>query len=146
MNNDTNCDLSIVRRAPVFWKYLPYFCKVRGLLFINRIYLRADVFDDVYSSSPDPYSISILIHEQTHYQRMKEIGMLRFGIKYIFSAKGRFEEELAAITEQMRYLKEHGKNYNIERTARALSSWYYLWCSDYKVAYKELENRWNSLN
>lgn len=137
--------LPVVRRAPVYWRYLPYFTKIRGLLFLNSIYLRADIFDDIHSNSPKPVNMGVLIHEQTHFERMREQGMLRFGIKYLLSSKVRFEEELAAITEQMRYLKSKGEGYDIERASRALSSIYYLWCVTYDIAYRELSEKWEML-
>lgn len=122
------------------------FAGARGLLFLNSIYLRSDIYDDVYSSdNPHPENVSVLIHEQTHLNRMRSMGMIRFGIKYIFSPEGRFEEELVAIKEQMKHLKKHDLNYDIERTAKALSGWAYLWCTTYDKAYKELLIRWSEV-
>jgi hypothetical protein len=135
----------MVKRAPEYWRHLLYFSKVRGLLFLKTIYLRADIYDDLYSADPKPHSIGILIHEQTHFNRMQQQGMLKFGMKYVFSAGGRFEEELAAIFEQMKYLKKNGEKYDIERGAGALSSWYYLWSAPYDIAYGRLSEQWNSI-
>jgi hypothetical protein len=140
-----NMKSATVKRAPVYWKYLLYFSKVRGLLFITTIYLRADIYDDLYSTDPKAHSVGILIHEQTHFNRMQQQGMVKFGMKYLFSAKGRFEEELAAISEQMKYLKKNGEKYDIERMSGALSSWYYLWSAPYDIAYSRLSEQWNSI-
>jgi K+/H+ antiporter YhaU regulatory subunit KhtT len=137
--------MNAVKRASEYWKYVPYLGKVRGLLFLNRIYLRSDIYDDVHSSSPSVMNISVLVHEQTHYERMQKQGMLRFGIKYLFSSKARFEEELAAIVEQMKYLKSKGEQYDIERTAKALASVYYLWCTSYQSAVQRLTVEWDDI-
>lgn len=145
MSNDVNFDLDIIKRAPTYWRYLPYLSKTRGLLFINRIYLRADIFDNILTDSATPHNVSVLIHEQTHYNRMLKQGMIPFGIKYLFSRSGRYEEEFAAITEQMRYLKKYNAQYDIRRGASALSGPYYLWCTKYETAYTELSKCWENL-
>ena len=50
------------------------------------------------------------------------MGLLRFGLWYLFSPKFRFQEELEANKVQMHYLKEHDLNHNVQRRAYVLSS------------------------
>lgn len=107
-----------------------------------NIYLPKRVYNNLNSNNPDPKNLAVLIHEQTHIKRQKEIGCLKWGIKYLFLPRFRFEEELLAIKAQMSYLKKHKKEFDIEKSAKYLSGWLYLWPVSYKFAKKELEKVW----
>lgn len=131
---------NFVKPAPIYWRFLPYFNKVRGLLFLNKIYLRLDIYENLISENPDPINEGILIHELTHKKNSQEQGWLKFGIGYFFSRKARLEEELSAIKAQIKFLKSKGLEYQYtERSAKALSSIYYLWAGDYKEIKSRLE-------
>jgi hypothetical protein len=104
-----------------------------------NIYLPKKIHDNLNSKNPDPKNLAILIHEQTHIKRQKEMGLLKWGIKYIFLPKFRFEEEILAIKAQMRYLKKRKIKFDIEKSAKYLSSWLYLRPVSYKIAKKELK-------
>lgn len=108
-----------------------------------NIYLPKKYFNDLIHKSPDPKNVAILLHEQTHIKRQRETGFLKWGIKYIFSPKFRFNEELEAIKIQMNYLKRHKNTFDIGKSARFLSSWLYLWPVSYKFAKNELKRVWN---
>ncbi len=126
-------------------KLLPFylrFIRYRGLSFYPWIFLRKDIYKDLLSESPSNLSIATLIHEQTHIKRMKKIGLTRFAIKYWIDKDFRFQEELAAVKESMEYLKKRGEVFNIEKTAKALSSYQYLWCTSYQKALQELNKVW----
>jgi hypothetical protein len=137
---------NLIQPSQKLWRFLPYFSKLRGLLFFNKIYLRQDIYENLQSSNPDPYFESILIHELEHLKRSREQGWLKYGCNYIFTRKGRLEEELAAVRAQMQFLKSKGQNYPyIERTAKALSGPYYLWAGEYQDIKKSLEKIWITL-
>lgn len=97
------------------------------------------------STKPNPLYIAALIHEQTHIERQKKLGLLKWGLKYVFFPKFRFNEELEAIKAQMVYLKKHKKEFNFEKRARFLSGWLYYWPVSYRVAKKELERVWKEI-
>lgn len=138
---------SNIKPAPLYWKYRPYFNKLRGLVFLDKIYLTKDIYENLQSSNPDPYNESILIHELTHIKRSNEQGWFKYVIRYIFSRKGRLEEELEAIKAQMFFFKSKDLDYPyIERSAKALSSIYYLWAGNYKEIKKKLEDIKRDIN
>ncbi len=116
--------------------------KAKGFLLLDWIFLRPEIYQDLLMAKPNPQNIGIIIHEETHYKRSKEAGVVKFATRYILSRKGRLEEELAAYGEQMRYLKRQGLDYDLDRVAKNLSSWTYLWCSSYSEAKARLEKIW----
>lgn len=129
-----------VKPAPLYWKNLFYLNKVRGLLFLNKIYLRKDIYENLLSQNPDPYNESILIHELEHLKSLKEKGWLKYGFDYNFTRRGRLEEELRAIKAQIIFLKSKNLDYPyVERSARALSGMYYLWAGKYEDIKHKLE-------
>jgi len=93
-----------------------------------NIYLPKKVFENLKSLKPNPKYIDVLLHEEAHIKRQREMGLLRWGMKYVFSPRFRFNEEIFAIKAQ--------KNVNVEKSARQLSSWVYLWM----VSYEEAKN------
>jgi len=86
--------------------------------------------------------IATLEHERKHIERQQEIGLFKFGFKYFFSPKFRFQEELVAIRESMKHLKRNKLNFDIDRGAKFLSSWLYLWMISYDEAKEKLEKAW----
>lgn len=96
------------------------------------------------TKNPNPYYIATLEHEKRHLEREKEVGFLKFGFKYLFSPKFRFQEELIADKEAMKFLKKKGLTFNIEKSARYLSSWLYLWPVSEEKAKKELTKLWKT--
>lgn len=61
-------------------------------------------------------------------------------MQYWMSSNFRFEEEIAANIPQIKYLIQHNVKFNIEKRARDLSSFLYLWSVDYDEAKERLEN------
>ena len=104
------------------------------------------IFPNIYFSkwaykklaSGDKLFIAALIHEQEHFKRQKEFGVIYWILKYVFSPKFRFEEELQADISRINYLKSKGIALDTERRAKELSSWIYLWCVPYGEAKKRL--------
>jgi hypothetical protein len=97
-----------------------------------NVYLPKKVFENLKSKNPDPKYIAILAHEQKHVERQKEMGPFKWGMKYVFSPKFRFDEEILAIKAQ--------KMIDVEKSAKDLSSWIYLWMVSYKTAKEKLES------
>lgn len=131
-----------VTPLPSHFSHLPILKKYKGFLFIQQIYLQKEIYENLLSEKPEHVNIGYLIHEQTHYTRTKSMGVFKFGILYLLSKKGRFNEELIAYKAQMKYLKSNNQTYDTSRTAKALSSWPYLWCMSYEKAKMALDSVW----
>lgn len=117
--------------------------KPSGFAAFGRIYLRNEYWQEWNSGKASPKTLSYLAHEYTHIKRM---GMgLTSGVYYWLNPKFRYQEELAAIREEMKVLKKHKASFNIEKRARDLSSFAYLWCTNYKTAKEELEKAWKEV-
>lgn len=110
-----------------------------------NIYLSRKVYDSIISDSPDPYAVSVVLHEQEHLARMKQYGVLKWGLRYLVSPRFRFEEEVAATRPQFAHIKSLGLMLNIERKAKNLSGWLYLWPTSYPNAMKRLKKLWQSV-
>lgn len=113
-----------------------------ALVIYPNIYLPKKVFENLKSAKPDPKNIAILLHEQEHIKRQSREGWFKWGVKYIFSRKFRFSEELVAIKASLRYRKI---GFDVEKEARILSGWLYLWPVSYKTAKRELEKMWGEI-
>lgn len=122
------------------WNIHPFLSKNSAHALYPYIYIPQWLYEELKKKNPDPYAIASLMHEQVHIRRQKEIGFLKFGILYLISRKFRFEEELLAIREQMKYLKKMGKEFDIEQRAKQLSGSMYLWSSSYSEAKRRLRN------
>lgn len=133
---------SNVRIKPRFWELLPWFSSYTAQAIYPNIYFSKDTYEKLSSSNPDLKYVALLLHEQTHIGRQRKLGWIKWGIKYVFSPKFRFNEELEAIKAQMSYLKKNKKEFDIEKSARYLSGWLYLWPVSYKTAKRELERVW----
>jgi len=103
------------------------------------------IFQNLKSKSPNPNYISVLIHEETHRRRQKEIGALNFFLKYIFDSKFRLEEELIATKAAMEYLKSKGINYDFEKNAKFLSGHIYGRMISQKKAEGKLREIWEEI-
>ena len=117
--------------------------RAKGFLLGTQIYLRPEIYHDLLGSKPNPRNVGILIHENTHHKRMRSMGLLRFGLKYLFSRSGRLEEELIAYGKQMKYLKSKKLNYDLDKIAKNLSGWVYIWCTSYNVVRPKLQKIWD---
>lgn len=122
------------RAIPAWVRNLPVFRRYRGFLLLGTVYLREDIYRDLLTDTPAPESVSVLVHERTHYLRASVQGPLRFGAGYLFSAETRFREELAAMRVQFAILRRYHRPVGEERYARALSGPLYLWCTTYPRA------------
>jgi len=107
------------------------------------IFVPLPIFKDLTLQNPDPRHIALLVHEEMHRKRQKEMGFIKFGIQYLLNARFRFNEELLAVKEAMKYLKKKNIPFEYDKQARFLSSYVYLWPVSKKIALKELKRIWN---
>lgn len=134
-----------VRKKPSFWRFIPWLSSYTAQAIISRIYVSEEIFKSLKLKNTNPKMIAVLEHEKKHIERQKELGPFKFGVKYLFSPKFRFQEELIAIRESMKYLKTKKLSFDIERSAGFLSSWLYLWMTSYDKAKSELEKIWDEV-
>jgi hypothetical protein len=134
-----------VRPIPLFLTKLPPISSYRGATIGSSIFLRPDIFKDLSGESPKPENVGVLIHEQTHVERIRKYNLFLWGIKFWLNPKFRFREEMEATRQHMKYLKKMGEKFDIEKRARALSGPVYLWCVSYDRAKKELEKMWGEI-
>lgn len=134
-----------VRLKKFPWTLLPLFSNHTAHAIYPNIYIPKHVYRDLQTKNPDPKNVSILIHEQTHIKRQKELGRFLWGLKYCFSRKFRFNEEFIAIKESMKYFKKKKLKWDIEKSAGFLSSYLYLWCVSYSEAERKLSKAWREI-
>lgn len=101
------------------------------------------IYHDLQTNHPNPKHIALLIHEETHRIRQKQIGILKFAYQYLFNSKFRFQEELLAVKEAMKYLKKNNFKFEFDQNSKFLSSYVYLWPVSKEYAKKQLEKVWN---
>ena len=109
------------------------------------IFVPNDVYRNLRSEKPTPKNIALLIHEETHRKRQKEMGYLKFACHYLSNPKFRFQEELLAIKEAMKYLKKNNIAFDFARKAKILSSFVYLWPVSKEYAEIELRKAWDEV-
>lgn len=124
------------------WNITPLLSTYTCNAIYPNIYVPKEIYKNLSSKNPKPEYIAILKHEDTHIQRQKSQGWILWGLKYAFSSKFRFEEELIAIKAGMKYLKKHKLTFDTDRRAKFLSSYVYLWCVSYKEAKTKLDQAW----
>ncbi len=129
---------SNIRIKKGFWWFIPLLSKYTANAIYPNIYLPEEVYINLESDNPKPRYVGTLIHEQSHIKRQKEVGWLKWGMRYVFSSSFRYQEELAAIKEQVNYLRKQGVEYDVEKSARYLSGPLYLWCVSYEKAKEDL--------
>jgi len=128
-----------VNSEPFWWKLFP---QANGRTIANTIYLKKEIFKDLQAVEPKTENLAILIHEQTHVSRINKTGLLKYSFLYLFSREFRFSEELEASKKAFIILKKNKLKVDLDRKARVLSSWKYLWSVNYQFGKKELEKAW----
>lgn len=109
------------------------------------IFVPEKFYNNLFFENPNPRYIAILEHEKKHLERQKEMGLFNFGLRYLLSPSFRLKEELIAIKESMKYLKEKEFDFDFEKNAKWLSSWLYLWMVPYERVKRELEKVWEEI-
>ena len=102
-------------------KKLPIADERVSFAFYPNIYLAPEVYENLFSENPTDYTLAILKHEQTHIQRQKAKGRLRWLFRYILSSNFRFSEELEAVKVEFGFMKKKGWEYDIEKLAKDYS-------------------------
>lgn len=121
------------------WKLIPFLAEKTAHGIYPNVYLPQSIYNNLKSNIPNPYNVALLLHEQEHVRRQKEQGTVNWLLKYIFSAKFRFNEELLADIPKIKYLKSKNLEFDLEKRAKQLSSWIYLWQVNYKEAKAKLQ-------
>lgn len=135
-----------VRKKPKIWEFVPWLSSYTAQAIYPYIFVSKEVYNDLNKPRPSHKYIAVLEHEKKHIERQKELGFIKFGIGYLLSPKFRFQEELLAIKEGMKYLKKNKLTFDTDRSARYLSSWLYLWMASYVKAKKELDRLWHEID
>lgn len=135
-----------IRIKKWFWNLIPWVNYQTMQAFYPNIYLPPKVYENLVSDNPNPYNFAHLLHEQTHIKRIEAEGKLSFMMKYAFSPKFRFDEEIKASEVAMKYIKSKGLTWNVDDTAKHLSSWLYFWPVSYVNARSKLTEIWNRLD
>ncbi len=131
-----------VKRKSLLWNLVPWLSNKTAQAIYPNIYLPASIYDDLLSPSPRIWSTALLLHEQEHIKRQKMDGPFIWLVKYIFSARFRFAEELAADIPKLSFLKAKGARPYITKRARMLASWRYFWPVNFKTAKIALDDIW----
>ena len=134
-----------VKKKPKIWEFIPWLSSYTAQAIYPNIFVSKEVYEDLSRSKPNHKFVAVLEHEKKHIERQKELGFIKFGVGYLFSPKFRFQEELLAIKEGMKYLKKNKLTFDTERSAKYLSSWLYLWMVSYDEAKKELDRIWREI-
>ena len=135
-----------VKKKPKIWEFIPWLSSYTAQAIYPNIFVSKEVYEDLSRSKPNHKFVAVLEHEKKHIERQKELGFIKFGVGYLFSPKFRFQEELLAIKEGMKYLKKNKLTFDTERSAKYLSSWLYLWMVPYDEAKKELDRIWHEID
>lgn len=133
-----------VIKKPSFLGFIPGFSYTAQAIS-PFILVSAEVYGNLISKNPNPRYIAALEHEKKHVEREKELGFINFGIKYLFSPEFRFQEELLATKEGMKYFKQNKLDFDTSRSAKFMSSWLYLWMVPYERAKRELDRAWEEI-
>lgn len=131
-----------IKAKPGFFRLIPWISNRTANALYPFIFLPREIYQNLQSENPDIKHVALLIHEQTHYNRQQKIGIVKFGVQYLFSPTFRFNEELIAVQEAMRYLKRQGQVFDIDMKAKHLSSWLYLWPVSKTYAREQLQRLW----
>lgn len=135
--------IKIVKK-PSFLNFIPGFSYTAQAIS-PFIFVTDEVYKSLSSENPNPRYVAALEHEKKHIEREKELGFIKFGTKYLFSPEFRFQEEMLATKEGMKYLKKNKLNFDTARSAKFMSSWLYLWMVSYERAKRELDKAWGEI-
>ena len=115
-----------------------------GTVIYPNVYVSDAVYQSLHHGELDPRHVALLLHEQTHVDRMRAYGVGKWYAQYLLSPAFRLNEELEATVPQFTYLKAAGVEIDLEHRAKLLSGSTYLWPTTYEVAYDQLDAIWLS--
>lgn len=118
---------SYIKPKPDLFKYIPWLSSNVANTLYPFIFLPKEIYNNLVSHLPNQKYIALLVHEQFHYRRQQEMGAVVFGIKYLFSSKFRFSEELDAVKAAVNYLKQQNITVDIESFNLDNPEYLFLW-------------------
>jgi len=133
-----------VKKVPKYWNYLPLLHTKMASTIYPNIYFPKEEYEDLVSNSPSLLVQSILIHEKVHLKEQKKLGLLKFCFSYLLNKKFRLEQEILGIKEQMKFLKENGENYDIDRKSKHFSGKEYGYLMKFEEARNLLTGLWEN--
>lgn len=124
----------------------PSFLKITGFFYYsaqaigNTVFVPESLYKELMENKIDVTNEAILIHENTHLEEQRKLGLSKWLIKYLLNKNFRYEQELIANKAELRYLTKKGVDTNklIKSRAKAISGWRYLWAERYEVIHREL--------
>ena len=137
-----------ILRYPRFARYLYGDISVARVMYPPVIFLPDALYWRVKEKGEDdPDAWAVIIHERAHLHRISKtfpiLGPLIFGLRFLVADKKfTLSEELYAIGEEMKYRKERGIPYDIERKARHFSGPLYRNLLSYEEAKRILTEEW----
>lgn len=134
-----------VKPQPQWWNAFPFLRNYSGNTIYPYIYLRKDIYEGLLEKSFFPRGLSVLKHEECHIRQHRKYGVITYRMRYLFSPRFRFQQEIEAYLEMMKVLKANKLPFDIDKIARCLSGWMYLWGVSYPHAKKVLEKVWREI-
>lgn len=116
-----------VRPKPYLFNFVPFLRKPVANSIYPFIFLPKVIYSNLLSQDPNPYYYALLVHEQTHHERQKQMGILRFGWMYLFSSQFRHEEEKIAVSAGVQYLKKNNILFSVNITDKLNPDFLFLW-------------------
>ena len=116
----------VVRVIPRWMSILLYFQQPKGCTLGSTIYLCPEYFKHLTRGRPPGWLEAVLVHEGVHMERARAHGRIRFFAKYLLRRQFRFEEELAAIREELLVRYRYGETFDLNDRAEKLSGYHYL--------------------
>lgn len=129
---------SHIKPYPKFFKYLPISDKGFTSLMVKTIYVSKDIYADLQTQHPKPFSIAVLKHQEVH---AKNASLFKT-LKFIFVRDFRLKEEILAYTEMFKHLKKHNQTFDFDPAARDFSKLRYLWMTSYEEGKELLAKIW----
>jgi hypothetical protein len=136
---------SYVRPMPAFFTFMPGLSRLVGRTVYPRIYLPLAIVEGLNQPTPNPFYMALLIHEQVHYERQKKLGLLKFGLRYLFSPDFRLGEEKMAVRKALQYLKSENLTPQFDFKNKFAPENLYFWPLSKSYSSEDLATLWHSI-
>ncbi|PIY94689.1 MAG: hypothetical protein COY68_02345 [Candidatus Levybacteria bacterium CG_4_10_14_0_8_um_filter_35_23] len=104
----------------------------------KTIYVSMDIYADLKTQNPKPFSVAILRHQEVH---AKNVSLFKT-LKFILSKDFRVKEETLAYTAMFKHLKQHNQTFDLDHLARDFSKLRYIWMTSYAEGKKLITKIW----
>lgn len=132
-----------IKQVPSWAVYLRILPNDISIALAPYVFLNKYKYEDYKTGSPECHTEAIIEHERVHVKRQQAMGLWKFLFLYLFVKSFCLNEEIEAIKEEMKVYRARGVEYNIERRARSLSTfWLYHHCISFDDAKKQLDVLW----